>query len=560
MKRFLPLLLLLAAVLPAAAQGKDTFDRLAARVISTGPVVIDRGSTDGVAIGDRVFFYPRGGETFLGAVAQVDERTAVVEVRADFTPAPGTRAEILVPRSRRRPKRKPKPKPKPEPEAAPPDGQPDGDAADHPEWENKDENWTPDQPLLSSIRPQRPEQRSRKVSGRVYVIGQATQVPDNNYDNSLLRVGTEIYLDNAFGKGGTFHVDGETAYLYDFAGNDSTDLLLRSFSYALGGTRFDPVRWEAGRFQQHGLPELGVLDGGEWDYRRSNGHRVGVSMGFLPDWDDHDFSSDDFQIAAFYEWVADLREEFTLSAGFQQTWHNGTPDRDLLVAKLRYTPARPGWDVHATVWVDFYTGKDDVKGSGPEVTQGQLFLTRRWENGNGLDVTYRHFRLPEILRQEFLPLLNLTLDQTRYDRLAVSGWRWLNGTLRLTFEAVGWNDENDTGASGEAGFDARNWFVDGSRTVFAVFTSFAHFESIAGARASFGRSIGGKGRWDVLYEFAFHHMEEFPNNRDDIFQHRVRASAGVFLDGGWDLAANVDVFLYDTELSWTVGFSVQKRF
>jgi hypothetical protein len=546
MKRHLPLLLLLAAALPVAAQGKDTFDRVEARVTSTGPVVIDRGSTDGVKAGDRVFFYPRGGETFLGAVLEVAERTSTVEVRAAIVPEPGTRAEVLVPRARR-----PKPKPKRKPAAVP----------EHPEWENQDEEWTPDQPLLSDIRPLRPEERSRKLSGRVYAIGQVTRVPGDNYDNSLLRVGTEVFLENAFRKGGSFHVDAETAYLYDFAGDGGNELLLRAFSYGQGGTRFEPMRWEAGRFQQRGMPEFGVLDGGEVAYRRENGHRFGASMGFLPDWDDHDQSFDDFQLAAFYEWIADLREELVLTAGYQKTWHNGAPDRDLLVAKLRYTPSGPeGWDVFATVWVDFYTGKDDVKGSGPEVTQGQLFLTRRWASGNGIDVTYRHLRLPQLLREEFRPLLDVGLDAYRYDRLSVSGWRWLNPAVRATGEIVGWNDENESGVSGEAGFDARDWFVEGSRTVFVAFTSFARFEDLLGARVSFGRSFRENGRWDVMYEFTFHHLEEFVNDRDDIFQHRVRASASLFLDRGWDLAAHVEVFLYDTELFWTLGFSVQKRF
>ena len=37
------------------------------------------------------------------------------------------------------------------------------------------------------------------------------------------------------------------------------------------------MRWEAGRFLQNGMPEFGVIDGGEWSSRRKNGDRYGIS-------------------------------------------------------------------------------------------------------------------------------------------------------------------------------------------------------------------------------------------------------------------------------------------
>jgi hypothetical protein len=131
--------------------------------------------------------------------------------------------------------------------------------------------------------------------------------------------------------------------------------------------------------------------------------------------------------------------------------------------------------------------------------------------------------------------------------------------VRATVEVVGWDDQDYSGASLEAGFDARDWFAEGSRTVFVVIASFAQFEDVVGARASFGRSFRGRGRWDVLYEFTFHHAEEYNNDRIDVYQHRIRASASMHLDGGWDIAAHVEVFMY-VETFWTLGFNLQKRF
>ena len=42
--------------------------------------------------------------------------------------------------------------------------------------------------------------------------------------------------------------------------------------------------------------------------------------------------------------MADERERFTLTGGYQKTWHRWDADRDLIVAKARYLP-HDGWDV-----------------------------------------------------------------------------------------------------------------------------------------------------------------------------------------------------------------------
>ena len=82
------------------------------------------------------------------------------------------------------------------------------------------------------------------------------------------------------------HFDGEVDWLTEQNDESGLDLLVRRLSYAWGGTRFTAQRWEGGRFLQHGMPEFGVLDGIEWTRRRENGHRYGVSVGFLPEPDD----------------------------------------------------------------------------------------------------------------------------------------------------------------------------------------------------------------------------------------------------------------------------------
>ena len=105
------------------------------RVVASNPVVIDRGESDGLAIGDRLLLVLRDGGTRAGAVVEVAERSAVVELddRA-FLPEPGTRGEVRVPAERLE-----APEP-PEPSSTP----------SHPEWQNEDEGWTPDRPPESA--------------------------------------------------------------------------------------------------------------------------------------------------------------------------------------------------------------------------------------------------------------------------------------------------------------------------------------------------------------------------------------------------------------------------
>ena len=83
-----------------------------------------------------------------------------------------------------------------------------------------------------------------------------------------------------------------------------------------------------------------------------SGHRVGASVGFMPEPNAQFESGKDFQVAAFYRWVADATERLSAAAAVQKTWHNGATDRDLLITNLHYVPLE-GWTFHGTTWVDF---------------------------------------------------------------------------------------------------------------------------------------------------------------------------------------------------------------
>ncbi len=569
--------------------GEDDFERIVLRVVSSDPTgaAVDRGSRDGLEVGDTVEFFPRQGGVFRGSVSDVKDRTAFVRIDdPKFQPDAGTRGEVLIPRARLAAD-------EPDPDAPDdpddpddpdnPDGAGDGSggdgaggtgkptegedveviedpddvrAKDHPDWKNKDENYKKGKPLLAEVRPVRPNARDPKYSGRAYAIGAITSI-DSEFDASLFRIGTDILLENLFKRGGRIRFNTEMNFRTETSDQFGVDLLVRRASYAVGGTRFEPVRWEAGRFLHHAVPEFGVIDGFEWSKRNAKGHRFGASIGFLPTPTDDFDTLEDFSFSVFYRWIADLEENFSATIGFQKTWHNGEPDRDLILLKSHYH--RGAWDLHGTLWIDLYTGGDDIKGSGLELTQAILQARRRWDNGSGVNITFLHLAFPELLRNEFLPLLAAEIDANRLDRLSVEFWWDFNDRMRAHTHGRIWDDEDQAGGAGEFGFEIRDFPFRRLRGDITAFATAGQFEDTFGFRVTFGRQ-GVRARWDVLYEVANHHLLDFPPDVDDLIQHRVRFSTQFYFESRWDLSSYVEVVSYDTEINWTLGFTVQRRF
>jgi hypothetical protein len=549
--RLATVLVLLAA---ASFAGGDLAP-LDCRVTRAGPgsgVTVDRGTIDGVAVGDRVRLFPRGGAIVGGFVLEVLDRSAVVELDAGGTEvAAGTRGEVLVPPGRLDGEGAGK-RGKPGPAQAP------GPLPEHPPWE-REEVFDPKAPLLSGMKPLRPEERARQVSGLLYVIAEVTQDLEGEFSDSLFRLGTDLFCENPFGRGGRLHFNGEVDYLTETDEEEGLDLLVKRLSYAWGGTRFQDQRWEVGRFLQNGMPEFGFLDGAEWTRRRDNGHRYGLSLGFMPEPDDDFDTFRDFQVAGFYEWISDAQEQLVAAAGFQKSFHNGVADRDLVVARVRWLPVEGGWSFHGTAWIDIHTSGDAAKGSGLALTELLATLTRSWEGGHGIDVTVRHLEFPDMDRREFLPPTPAAVADSRYDTLAVNAWRRLTPDLDLRGHGAAYDDEAGSGGAGELEAEVQDVLLPGSRAFLSVFGTLGRFEDAFGVRGGVGRTLG-RGRWDVFYEVSIHHLEGVDDDRDDLFQHRVRASGSVSLAPLWDLSAHAEGVLWDTEFTWSIGVSVQKRF
>ncbi|MHC4956145.1 MAG: hypothetical protein ACYTGZ_20060 [Planctomycetota bacterium] len=546
----------LLGALPAHAQ-EDAVDTVALRITSVAPsgaVVVDRGKRDGLAVGDRLRFFPRGAPAYGGAVLEVKDRTAIIEIdNPRIVAQPGTRGEARIPKDRFAEEKAPNKPVEPE------DDKEEKKTPEHPPWENEDEDWTPDKPLLSEVRPQRPRERPSKLTGRAYLLADISQVLEDDFINSYVRAGTDLIYSNPFRRGGALRVNIEFGYLTEQGDDDlAADLLLRRLAYTWGGDRFSANRWEVGRFLQYGMPEFGALDGAEFDRRRDNGDRYGFSAGWMPEPMDGFASFEDFQIAGFYEWISGPLDELTVRAGFQKTWHDFEPDRDLLVAAARYLPNKE-WNIDATFWVDFYTSSDDNKDTAVELSYALVSLRRRFDAGHGFDVTWRHQTFPELDRDEFLPVEPNQLADDRFDRLGLDGWFWFDATKRVHAHVSAFNDEDGSGGAADLGFEWHDLLLDRSRVDITGYGALAQFEDVYGVRINYTK-FTRKGSWDLMYDGAVHHLENFQDDRDDLVQHRIRVGGTWFIDETWDVSYYAQATLWDDEVSWSVGFNLQKRF
>ena len=96
---------------------------------------------------------------------------------------------------------------------------------------------------------------------------------------------------------------------------------------------------------------------------------------------------------------------------------------------------------------------------------------------------------------------------------------------------------------------------DGPR--FFRIASVTSFSSLVGFRAGC-RGSGEGGFWDLMYELANHHLDGFSDNRDDLLQHRFRASRDVRLGPDWNLSLTADATAWDEEGALTIGMYLQR--
>jgi hypothetical protein len=548
----------ITASAPARAQDTIEVQKLEMRVVSSraGSATVDHGRDDGLRVGDRVTFRSRDGAAIYGTVSRVDERAGVVDLDEQNLVLPaGTKAEASIPKSRLVPS---------EPVAPAPEQQqnPPPTAPEHPPWPPRDDAWTQGQALLARVKPLRPNERPVDFRGRVYSIGDYTRSTEDERTDAFLRVGTDLTLENWLGHGDTLNFDGEVNYRNtDVPDNDdesAVHLRLDRASYSVGGNRFAPNRFEAGRFLHDNMPELGVVDGAEYAHRLSNGDRFGFSAGFLPEPDPNMDTFDDFEVSASYRWVYDDSEQLSAALGLQQTLHDWNTDRDLMIAQFQYLPLT-GFTFTTTAWIDYYTSGDAAKGQGVELTQAYADTGRNWSDGSSLHLTYSHIAFPEIDRDEFRFVTAQQLADDHNDRVSLQSRLRVARTTRVHGVVGAWADQDEAGGDGELGFQIDQVIFDNLSFDLTGFGVQGKFVDVLGGRIELDRTFDG-GAEMLVYELTNNRFEGFTNDNDDLPTHRVRAAADFYMPSGWTISGHVDAQAWDNETSVTIGFYVQRSF
>ncbi len=543
-----------ACAFGASAQESPAREKLELRVIDStaGSATVDRGSLDGLRAGDRVVLRPREGLPLEGRVAELGERSARVEFD-DGTRSvpPGTRGEAWVVRAAA---------PAPQPEPAAPADRPAVPA--HPAWPPSGEDWKQGMPLLNEVVPLHPGQRAGSAHGRWYLIADHVRSVDGTTSYGFDRAGLDVTYTNPFGNGAELHIAGEldarSALVPDADDEHEAYVRLDRLSYVIGGNRFEPERWEFGRFLQQGMPEFGVLDGVDWSRRTSGGDSFGASVGYLPEPDFQQDSFRDLALAGWYRWVADESERAVFQVGVQKSFHEYSSDRDLAIARLDLGP-RDGWSLHGSCWVDYYTAGDTAKGAGLEITQASVLLEKRFDGGSTLALSGTHVAIPEIDHWEFPATSAAALAKDHSERVALRGRQNTGRGFWLREEVGAWADQDDQGGDVESGLELEDVLFDGGRARFSGFVTEGRTDHLWGTRASLGRQLAS-GSWELAWEFAHHDMAGFSSANDEIPQQHVRLSRDFHTSGGWSFSAHAEWIQYANEDSIAAGIYLQRSF
>ena len=504
-------------------------------------VVLDRGLTDGVQVGDLVLLATAHGER-RALVRRVHLGTSTAEL---VGPAPGL-------------------EPGDEAVVLPPDRR----VLERLDWEYGDVEHDPDAPLLAPLVGSRSEDRAPRWSGRIGVWYDTTFEGDGRDDHARGRARLDATGENPFGHGGTLDLDlrGEWRVTDAEGGHLSGDddaVWIERASYAWGGTRTRPTRVEVGRFLHDELAQLGVLDGVDVSHRTSPGGRLGASAGFLPERDLERGSGEDLSGAVYYTHTG-ADADWRAGAALQQTWHDGEEDRRLAVAELDWE-ATPSWTAHLAAVVDFYDADDVAKDEGAELTE--LFASLAWmprapegEAGalrpptHGATLTAFRLRWPEALRDEVSPALLDVVADARVDRVALDAWALLGEDWRLSGRVDAWQDEEeDSGGGAELRLAQRGWLA-GGEVWSAAYARESKFSDLTGVKlgASWrGERTSLRGSLDVA-------RSEFGNFDGE--RAVLRLALERELGEGLFLSVDAERWLGDDEEATVIGFGVTRRF
>lgn len=523
---------------PIVARAQEaSLRRVEARVTAiNGPAVhLDQGGHAGIEPGDRVRATPLGGAPVELIVRAVTLQSARCEfVGASAVLDVGALVEVFVPQDR-------------------------STSTGALPWTYSEKGWSTDLPLLAPVQGVLPSERDVRWSGRWFQSADWTRDSAGAEQEYLFaRTGLDLRVDNATGRGDQLLFDGELFHRFTSVDGQDEESTVRGridrLSWRFDDSRERSQRFEVGRFLSSEMPQLGVIDGLEFVQRTEGGSRIGASVGLLPAWNSSLSSGDDVQAALFYRTFAGDEQQFSAGAGVQKTWHEGRADRDLFVGDVSWR-ASESWRWSGAASVDWYTGRDDPKSSGPELTE--LHLASFWspKAPHGASLTFSHVAWPVLLRDE-LPRTTLdTLADGQVDRIALSGWRDLNKQLRLWARVDQWADQDDDGGGGEVRLSQRDLVVEGSELSASLFSTRGQFVDVNGARLGW-RQWGSWGAWFASFEIA----EQDLAGSGPIDAQVLRGGWDGMLGRHWNLSLQADLRTGDEQDALTLGFLLQRRF
>lgn len=540
----------IGAVLPAQMAAPETQVLQVTVTSASGrSVYLDRGRSDGLQVGTLVKLFPPGAGQVEVEVRSVSSNSSRAELQAGV-PAPpvGTRGEVEVAIARSdasvdTPRRPVSPQ--------------------HPPWSRQEAQRTADQPLLVPSFGQRPEDRPMQLSGRLFGYGQwnADSSGTSSSDYFLGRVGTSLRADNPLGFGGRAQFAGELdrrlAQLDDAPdqsdGRGRIDLL----SYAVGIEEYAPYRFEAGRFYSVGVPELGLLDGLEATANYQGGLRIGAGAASYPVPFPSRDSGDDLGLHVFTDYQSGKDRAFAAALAYQKTWHRGTADRDLLVLRMEGRPGDGVW-LYGSAKIDFYSGRDTVKGSGPELTE---FLGQARCDGAdaGLGATLSHYTWPELRRQEYQSLPLSLLTDGKVDRAGLSGYVRPSRNVRLSGRVDFWRDQDRDGTAGEIATDITELFGPGSAFYAALFRSDGSYSSGPGARLRARKNLGDHASASAGYSWHRYDVQGLLSGDQTLTRQSIDVGLDLYF-GDWDLNCTFERWFGDAEDSFSFGVYAQYRF
>ncbi len=537
----------------ASAQEPGTQERIVqVTVTSVGDhsVYLDHGRDVGLQVGTLVRLFAPGAGDLEVEVRSVSTSSARAELPPGVPfPPVGTRGEAHVTTAETPRTTTPAPAPKP---AVP----------EHPPWTRREGARAPDQPLLVPTYGQRPDERPATLDGRWFTFGQWTrdQGGDRQSDYLLLRTGLRADAVNYLGTGERIRFAGEIddrrVMLQDRPDEDDLNGRIDLASVAFGTEAWAPTGVEVGRFYSQYLPEIGLLDGVEVVRRFQDGFRMGGGVGAYPVPFPSRDTGEDVGAHLFFDYTADAQRSFAYSLGAQKTWHQGAPDRDLVLLRVEWRPAERVW-VLGSAKVDFYSSGDTLK-SGADLTEAML--QARWDGRTlGTGVLASHFTWPELKRAEYQFLPADLITDGYVDRVSWNGsWRPSNH-LSLRLRADLWRDQDRDGTGYGLDTDWRGPLGDSSNLSLSLFQSDGGFTTGPSARVLLSDRIGTVS-WRIGYRWHRYELRDLVTGPETYTRQSAEIGLSMPLGVSGDLDLSCERWFGDSENTTSLGFYMQWRF